>query len=345
VTLILSSTGGFPRTGETHELQVLSRTIQLMERGERTSADLADAENYITRLAIEEQARAGVELFTDGQVRWQDPISHIAAKMEGVKLDGRQRYFDTEFQYRQPVLTARPKRKGPLIVEEFHFARNALGQLPTTSDKAGRLSIKAILTGPYTLAKLSSAEDPAMQTLEARAMAFAEALGPEVVALADTGAEFIQIDEPAILRSPQDWPVFQQAMDVLTRSRQEATRGGRRPQLALYVYFGDAAPLYQKLASLNVDVLGLDFTYSARFFEQVAAQGSPLPLALGLLNGRNAQLEDPAAIARQVEKVLHRVGGARAYLGPSCGLEFLPREVAIAKLQLLPRIRAAVRGA
>jgi 5-methyltetrahydropteroyltriglutamate--homocysteine methyltransferase len=343
--LILSSTGSFPRIGDAPELQILRRTIALMDRGERTLADLADAENEMTKRAIEEQARAGIELFTDGQIRWYDPVSHIADKLQGVKINGLLRYFDTNFYFRQPVLAARPVRRGPILVEEFHFARNALGQLPTAGEKAGRLSIKAVITGPYTLAKLSLAEDPAMKPLDSRVAAYAEAIGAEVTALADTGAEFIQVDEPAILRHPEDWPVFEQVVEALARARQQSSRAGRRPQLGLYVYFGDAAPLYNKLARLPVDVLGLDFTYNPRFFDEVAAEGSPIPLGLGLLDGRNTKLEDPSEVARLVEKMLHRVGGARAYLGPSCGLEYLPRDRAVAKLQLLPRIRAAVRGA
>jgi 5-methyltetrahydropteroyltriglutamate--homocysteine methyltransferase len=344
LTLILSSTGSFPRVGDTPELQILRRTILLMDRGERTIADLADAENEMTRRAIEDQAGAGVELFTDGLVRWYDPVSHIAGKLEGVKIAGLLRYFDTNFYFRQPVLTSRPRRRGPILTEEFQFARNALGQLPTHSEKAGRLSIKAVMTGPYTLARLSVAEDETMQPLEARVEAYAEALGAEVTALADAGAEFIQVDEPAILKHPEDWKIFEAAVHVLAKARMEANRGGRRPQLALCVYFGDAAPLYRRLSMLGVDVLGLDFTYNPKFFDQVAEEGAPLPLALGLLDGRNTKLEDPEMVARQVERVLHRVGGARVYLGPSCGLEYLPRDCAVAKLQLLPRIRAAVRG-
>jgi 5-methyltetrahydropteroyltriglutamate--homocysteine methyltransferase len=345
VTLILSSTGSFPRAGETPELQILRDTLALIARGERTAADLTDAENEMTRCALEEQARAGVEVFTDGQIRWSDPISHLAGKLAGVKLGGPQPYFDTGVEYRQPVLTARPTRVEPLVVEEFRFARNALGRLPTHSDKAGRMVLKAVLTGPYTLARLSAAEDAAMQPLEARALAFAEALAAETVALGDAGAEFIQVDEPAILRHPEDWAMFESGIELLARARQQATRGSRRPQLALYVYFGDAALLYHKLSMLPVDVLGLDFTVNPKFFEQVATEGSPIPLALGLLDGRSATLEDPIIVAKQVERVLHRMGGARAYLGPSCGLEFLPRDTAIAKLHLLPRIRAAIRGA
>lgn len=344
MNLILSSTGSYPRIGDTPELQVLRRTVAAMDRGEKTSADLADAENEMTRRAIEEQVRAGIELLTDGQIRWYDAISHLAGKMAGVKINGLLRYFDTNFYFRQPVLAGRPVRKGPLAVEEYQFARNALGQVPTGNERAGRLAMKPVLTGPYTLAKSSLAEDPAMQALEARAEAYAAALVAEVKALVDAGAEIIQVDEPAILKYPNDWKVFAQALEPLVRAKREAVKEGRKVQLALYVYFHNPAPLYEKLAQLPMDALGLDFTYDVKLVDMVAAVGSPMPLALGLVDGRNTKLESPGDVAKQVEKMLPKIGGGRAYLGPSSGLEYLPRDRAAAKLELLGKIRAAVGG-
>jgi 5-methyltetrahydropteroyltriglutamate--homocysteine methyltransferase len=344
LNLILSSTGSYPRIGDSAELQVLRRTIAATDRGEKTSADLADAENEMTRRAIEEQARAGVELLTDGQVRWYDPISHLAARMAGVRINGLLRYFDTNFYFRQPVLIGRPQRNAPLVVDEYRFARNALGQIPTGSGRAGRLAVKPVLTGAYTLAKSSLAEDPEMQRLEARAEAYAEALALEVKALAETGAEFIQVDEPSILKYPDEWGMFTQALEPLVRAKQEAVKAGQKVQLALYVYFHDPSPLYEKLAELPVDVLGLDFTYEPKLVEVVEAVGSPKPLGLGFVDGRNTKLEPPEEVARKIERLLPKISAKCAYLGPSSGLEYLPRDRAAAKLELLERIRAAVKN-
>jgi 5-methyltetrahydropteroyltriglutamate--homocysteine methyltransferase len=315
-----------------------------VERGERTVADLADAENVMTRLAIEEQARAGVEILTDGQIRWFDPVSHVAGRLEGVRLGERLRYFETDIRYRQPVLTARPTRRpgvASLLVEEFSFARNALGRLPTSRERAGKLSIKPVLTGPFTLATLSRAETPVMESVAARAEAFTEALAQEFRALVDSGADLIQLDEPAILRQPEQWPVFAEAVARLVAARDEARKAGRKARLALAVYFGDPAPLYEKLAQLPVDVLALDFTSSTALPGAVAAAGSPVALGLGVVNGLDPQMENPSTVARQIAPMLPRIG-QQAYLGPSCGLEMLPREQAFAKLQLLSDIRNAL---
>jgi 5-methyltetrahydropteroyltriglutamate--homocysteine methyltransferase len=340
VNLILASTGSYPRIGDSAELQVLRRAIAAVDRGERTPAELAEAEAEMARRAIEEQVRAGVELITDGQVRWYDPISHLAGKLAGVQIKGLLRFFDTNFYFRQPVLTAKPERKAPMLLDDFNFAAKALGSMPARPGKGAPPRLKPVLTGPYTLAKFSLSTNSGMNSLEARAAAYARALAVEVRALAKAGAQVIQVDEPAIVKYPQDWPIFVQALQPLLQAR----RGAAPVQLALYVYFHDSAPVYEKLASLPVDALGIDFTYNPKLVDLVAAAGSPVPLALGLVDGRNTKLEEPGAVARQIERLMPKISGGRAYLGTSCGLEYLPRDRAYAKLELLDRIRAAVSG-
>ncbi len=348
--LHLASAGSFPRTGDTFELQLLPRTIDALDRGERTTADLLDAENEMTRRAIADQVKAGLEVITDGQIRWYDPISHIAGKLDNVEINGPMPFFDTKSQFRQPVLTGKPARKGNLVASEYSFARNALGHTPTPKDKGGKLSIKPVLVGPYTLAKFSRAAEsqngsPAeFDSLEARALAYAEMLASEIEVLAQMGAEIIQVDEPAAIKYPQDWPVLEKSMALLAQARDRAIREGQRIELALYVYFHDCASVYERLLALPVDIIGLDFTRNVKLVDVVASIGSPKPLALGLLNSQNAVLEEPAAIVRQIERLLPKIAGERAYLGPSSGLESLPRNAAIAKLELLGVIRDMANG-
>jgi 5-methyltetrahydropteroyltriglutamate--homocysteine methyltransferase len=346
--LHLANTSSYPRIGDGHELQILRRAIASLDRGERNTADLLDAENEMTRRAIADQLKAGLDVITDGQIRWYDPISHIASKLSNVKIVGLQRFFDTNFYFRQPLITGIPKRNDAIVAKDFSFARNALGHLPTPKNLAGKLSIKPVLTGPYTLAKFSlsghagnGAVDP-FSSLEARTFAYAEALAAEIVALVEIGASLIQIDEPAIIKYPEDWQIFEKALVKLIAARDKAAPEERHAELALYVYFHDPTPLYEKLIALPVDTIGLDFTYNPRLVDLISSAGSPKPLGLGLVDGRNTKLENAGEVARQIERLLPKIRGGRAYLNPSCGLEYLPRDRAFAKLELLAKIRAAV---
>lgn len=340
MNLLLAHNGSYPRIGDCPELQVLRRTLAALDRGEATAADCQQAEDEMVRRAITEQVEAGLEVVTDGQIRWHDPVSHLAARLTGTRINGLLRFFDTNFYFRQPILEQSPRREQPLLVEEFHRAQ------PILQEIAGNrhVVLKPVLTGPYTLGRLSLAAHPSLQGLSARVLAYAEALAAEVVALAAAGAEQIQVDEPAILFHPEDWPLFAESWQVLAAAAR-ATGDGHPPvALLLYVYFRDCGPLYEKLVGLPTDGVGLDFTYGPTVIERIASIGSPVPLAFGLVDGRNVKLEDPAAVARQLERLLPRVQAQQSWLGPSCGLEYLPRDRAQAKLRLLGQIRALVLG-
>jgi len=347
----LSSTGSYPRVSDSPESRLLARTAVSFDRGERTSADLLDAQNTVTRHAIAEQVRAGLEIITDGHIRWNDPISHFAAKLDNVTLQDSFPFLGTTKLFRQPVFSGKPARRVSMVVDEYSFARNALGHLRTPPGKAGKLAVKPVLTGPYTLAKLSASESRATNgtasrrtTLEDRALAYAEIIAQEIEALAKSGAPLIQIDEPAILTHPNDWPIFAEAVAVLAAARDKLKSAGRVLNLALYTYFGDAAPVYEKLLDLPIDALGFDFTSSATLLETIVAAGSPKSLALGFIDGCKLSVEDSVEVARQIDRVLPKISGDQVFLGTSCGLENLPAQVAFAKLALLPSVLAELSG-
>jgi 5-methyltetrahydropteroyltriglutamate--homocysteine methyltransferase len=346
--LYLASAGSYPRFGETHDLLVLRRTMDALAEGERTTADLLDAQNDMTRRAIAEQVKVGLDIVTDGLIRWNDPISHIPGKLDNIRMEELLPFFDTQTYFRQPVVTGKMLRRGHLVAADYSFARNALGHLPTPPAKAGKLAIKPVLTGPYTLAKHSTSENGASrgsaEDLESRALDYAEVLAVEIETLGQGGAQLIQIDEPAILYHPGDWKIFESAIQHLTARRDLVRRSGRTLELALYTYFSDATPLYEKLMSLPVDILGFDLVSGPGLADAIAADGAAKPLALGMVSGRRSELEDVQAIAQTLDRVLPKIHGGRAYLGPSCGLEYLPRSAAYAKLELLPKIHSLLKA-
>jgi 5-methyltetrahydropteroyltriglutamate--homocysteine methyltransferase len=346
--LYLASAGSYPRFGETHELLILRRTMDALAEGERTTADLLDAQNDMTRRAIAEQVKAGLDIITDGLIRWNDPISHIPGQLDNVRMEELLPFFDTQTYYRQPVVTGKMLRRGHLVAADYSFARNALGHLPTPAAKAGKLAIKPVLTGPYTLAKYSMSENGASRAsdddLESRTRDFAEVLAVEIETLGQGGAQLIQIDEPAILFHPGDWKIFESSIQHLAARRDLVKRSGRTLELALYTYFSDATPFYEKLMSLPVDILGLDLVSGPSLADAIDANGSAKPLALGMVSGCNRAMEQIETVARILDRILPKIYGGRAYLGPSCGLEYLSRSVAFAKLESLPRIHALLKG-
>jgi 5-methyltetrahydropteroyltriglutamate--homocysteine methyltransferase len=324
--LSLCNHSSYPRIGDDAEHQLLRRTIAQRDKGEKTDEAVWAAQDRMTELALAEQVEAGLDLVTDGQIRWHDPISHLAAKLCGVRINGLSRFFDTNFYFRRPVVQGKLERTEPLLLEEFRFAQ----------EKSAR-SVKAVLTGPYTLARYSVEETGSAGGFDKMLEGYTAALAAEIAELAAAGAKVIQVEEPALLKCLDDFPRFEQSFSALAMSKDSA-------QLALVFYFGDPAPIYDHLQTLPVDLLGLDFTYNPDLVDRVASKGTARTLVLGLVDGRNTRLEDPEDAARQLEKLARGADLNRAYLSPSCGLEFLPRDRARQKLKHLAVIRNTFLG-
>jgi 5-methyltetrahydropteroyltriglutamate--homocysteine methyltransferase len=319
--LVLANHSSYPRVGASREQQRLRRAHAQRERGEISAEEFARVQDSVVAEVIQEQIDAGCQLVTDGQVRWYDPIAHLGGKLKNVEIDGLLRYFDTNFYFRQPVMRGRVARNGPLIVEEFQYAQGISAR-----------PLKPVLTGPYTVAVSSIRQAPAYRNLSALVMDLSEVLAIEVSALAGAGAQVIQVEEPAILKQPRDLPLLHKALSGLSQAKGSA-------RLALYTYFGDATPLYEALQKLPVDILGLDFTYAPKLPAKIARLGSKRILGLGLIDGRNTRMETAEEVCPILEKILPRLPGGLAYLTPSCGLEYLPREKAGAKLRLMRELK------
>jgi len=321
VEILLTNHGSYPRIGDAPELQRHRRAYVQFERGEINESDFRHVEDEVIAQAIREQAACGLDVVTDGQIRWYDPYSHFARRFEGVEINGLLRYFDTNVYFRQPVIIGPLRRRAPILLPEFEFARSVALK-----------PVKPVLTGPYTLARGSILKG-GYRTVREMTLAYAEVLALEVEDLARAGARWIQVDEPAVLSHPEDVELVREAVGRLAQVKQVA-------QLILSTFFGDVAPLYQELQTFPVDFLGLDFTYSPKLPRLIQERGTTRGLCLGLVDARNTKLETKDQIFPILDMVLSRIGGI-VHLGPSCGLEFLPRDRAQAKLQNLKALRDA----
>jgi 5-methyltetrahydropteroyltriglutamate--homocysteine methyltransferase len=335
--ILAAPLNNYPRIGDRPEQQILRRAIQRADRGEIPPSEIAGAEDEMTRLAINEQAAAGLDLLTDGQIRWHDPVSHVARGLAGFRIEGLLRYFDTNTYYRQPAVTGPIGRERPFLVEAYRFAVGAAAPRP----------VKAIVTGPLTLARLS--RDPGRRGLRVLALEIASALNRELLDLEAAGAGLVQIDEPAIARFPGD-------ADILRLAMRRLVTGLTTARVLLATSFGDVTPLLSELALLPVGLIGID-VLAAPGRGGAGAPGAGLAgtlppemgLALGVIDGRNTRLENAdETYERTVRPILQALrvapGPARdIHLVTNHGLEFLPRDVARAKMSVLSAVRDRAR--
>lgn len=317
--ILAANHSSYPRIGESQEKQLLRQSYAKLEKGEISADDFAKVQDDVTREVIEEQVKAGLDWVADGQIRWNDPISHLARGLDGCEINGLLRFFDTNFYFRQPVLKGKLSRKQPVLERDYKF-----------SSGVSKKPLKAVLTGPYTLARHSinkRGED--FKTVLGE---FTAIVAQEIKDLEKAGARLIQVEEPAILKNRADFGIFRESVESLSKAKGQA-------DLALYTYFGDAEPIYEELLTLPVDLLGFDLTYSLRLPNKISKIGCEKDLGVGVIDGRNTKMERKEEILALLKEVLPKISSERVFVSPSCGLgDYLPREVAFKKLQLIAEI-------
>lgn len=321
--MITTVAGNYPKIPDLPAPGKWRTAAERFQKGQIDKAAMDQVEDEVTLEAIADQVEAGIDLITDGQIRWDDTQTYFARKLSGFSINGLQRYFDTNIYYREPVAEAEVSWTGPITVGDYEFAR-----------AHSRRPVKAVITGPFTLAALS--RDHHYRDRRAYVQALADALNQEVRALQAAGAQVVQIDEPAICRFPEEYETFADAVRRVTH--------GVSIQTVLCTYFGDIAGMYPQVLDLPVDVIGLDFVAGYRNWDALDQAPFTKSLACGILDARNTRLESVDELVSAIRKITALVPPERVLVSPSAGLEFLPRSVAKRKLERLVEATRAAGG-
>jgi 5-methyltetrahydropteroyltriglutamate--homocysteine methyltransferase len=309
--------GNYPKIPNRPRPARYRNAINKRDRGEISNDELAQVGDEVTIEVILEQIEAGVDIITDGQVRWDDDQSYVARTMDGVKIGALQRYLDTNTYYRETEIVGdvRPGTE-PVLLRDWQFAQEHSSR-----------PVKAIIPGPYTLATHSN--DKHYRDRQELALAFASSLRVEVKALERAGCKHIQVNDPVIVfnKGDQDYQIFSEAMTHLL--------SGVSAETGVYTWFGDCSGILDKMQSLPVDVIGLDFVAGRGNWDALKRVRFEKKLGAGIVDARNTRLESLDQVADAIKRLQEFVPSDRLYVNPSCGLEYVPRETAFEKLKIM----------
>jgi 5-methyltetrahydropteroyltriglutamate--homocysteine methyltransferase len=306
--------GNYPKISPDAKAPSLRTAISRFDESRITLEELKRVEEEVTKEVIQDQVDAGLDLVTDGQIRWDDGQTYIARGIQGFTVNGLIRYFDTNTYYRHPIPENRLQSNGAITVKDYEFAA-ANSARP----------VKAVITGPYSLARLSQLG--CYEDLRSLVMDLVPILNREAKALQSAGASVIQFDEPSILKHKEDIDLFAEAIEGVT--------AGITATTGVCTIFGDATGIHSRLFSLPVDIIGLDFVAGPANYDLIGELPQEKKLGCGIVDARNTRLETVEDIAEAIKRVSGSVSPDRLYINPSCGLDFLPRPNARAKLTRL----------
>ncbi len=313
--------GSYPKMPEALE------AIRLYRRGAIGLEEFRTRIESAIRKVVEDYIEAGVDIVSDGEQSREDMVVFFAERLGGYQLGDWVRIFDNEY-FRKPVVVSRIEYRGPMAVWEWETAKKYAGGRP----------VKAIITGPYTMADWSF--DAYYGDRRELVLELAKALRRELEEFIKRGATIVQVDEPALPARPrrEEAELVKEALEVMLR--------GLPAKKIVHICYGRIEKLIPYILEFPVDQVDLEFKNSEfKLLPYLKEYGFNKELGYGVVDVHTTRVETPEEIVEAVEKLmkLDIIGPEKVYLDPDCGLKRLPRDVAKAKLKSIAEAAKRLR--
>ncbi len=287
---------------------------------------LQEAQDDAVLSVIEDQELAGIDIITDGEVRRESYSAPFANAPQGVDRKRVETLIGRAGKPNKvPLITGPLKRVSPVHVDDVKFLRKHTDRL-----------VKITIPGPFTLSQLAVSEY--YKSTEDMAMAYAECLNEEIHDLFAAGADIVQFDEPYLQARYEEAQKY--GVEAVNRAFK-----GVKGTTALHVCFGYAAMVADKSADgysclplveqINVDQVSIE---AAQPKLDLAAALNALPsktIMVGVINLGDETPETPEIVAERLRRAVEVIPPERIIAAPDCGMKYLPRAAARAKLKAL----------
>lgn len=301
--------------------QRLPPRVILHELWRVPEAHLLEAQNDATIIALDDQHRAGVDIVTDGEMRRESYSNRFANALDGVDLNSPGESMDrTGKMVPVPRVVSEIRRREPVEAPFVEF-------LKAHTDRP----IKITLPGPFTMAQ--QAQNDFYRDEADLAMAYATAVNEEVRDLFAAGVDIVQLDEPYVQARPEA------ARDYAVASIDRALEGATGSTV-LHVCFGygkhvdnkpDGYAFLSELDDCVADEVSIECAQPRLKMELVQCLPSK-KIHVGVIDLRDTTVETPELVAERIEAALEYLPVERLVVAPDCGMKYLHRDVAFAKL-------------
>jgi 5-methyltetrahydropteroyltriglutamate--homocysteine methyltransferase len=296
---------------------------------------LEQAQDDATLLAIRDMERAGIDIITDGEMRRESYSNRFATALEGIDTE-KPGTVKARSGHETPVprVVGRIRRKGPVEVRDVEFLR-------ANTDR----TVKITLPGPFTMSQ--QAVNEFYRDAQEMVVDYAAAVNAEARDLEKAGADIIQLDEPWLRNDPEA------AKRLAVPAIDRALEGLKVPTI-VHLCFGYAALVPGETKPVGYSFLPQLADSAAQQISIEAAQprldlGVLRDLArktvlLGVIDLADPQAETPQVVAERIRAGLRHLPAGKLIPAPDCGMKYLPRALAFAKLKALSEGAAIVRA-
>jgi 5-methyltetrahydropteroyltriglutamate--homocysteine methyltransferase len=295
---------------------------------------LKDAQDDAVLSVLADQEQAGIDIVTDGEVRRESYSAPLANAPEGVNRE----------KHELLVGRAGKPNKVPLISSPLKLIKSVHADDVRFMKANTKRIVKITIPGPFTLAQLAVSDY--YKSPEELAMGYAEVVNAEMKALFAAGADIVQLDEPYLQAKQADAAAY--GVKAVNKALE-----GVVGTTALHVCFGYAAMVSSKnedgysclplVEQINVQQVSIEAAQpqSLNLKAALEALGSKT-IMVGVINLGDETPETPELVAERLRKALQFIPPERLIAAPDCGLKYLPRESARAKLMALAKGTAIV---
>ena len=321
----------------------LAETQKLWPQWKAEGAELDAAKRDATLLAIKQQEDAGLDIVGDGEQARQHFVHGFLEKVEGIDFEHKVKMGIRDNRYDAMV----PQVVAPLrLAGRVHAMEAQLARAHTTR------KLKFTLPGPMTI--VDTVADRYYGDRVKLAMAFAELLNREALALQADGVDIVQFDEPAFnvyMKDAASWGV-----EALERAAQ-----GLTCKTAVHICYGygiqanvdwknalgdewrQYAQVFPALAKSRIDQVSLE-CYHSHVPPDLMGLLEGKDVMVGVIDVASDSIETPEEVAETIGRALQFVPKQRLFPCTNCGLAPMKREVAVAKLEALARGAALARA-
>ena len=322
---------GYPRIGKDRELKFASEKYF---RSEISEEELLSVAKEIRKKDLLKQKKAGITYISSNDFSFYDNVLDTAflfniipqrykdlnlsdigtyfAMARGyqggngnVKALALKKWFNTNYHYLVPEIDddTAISLTGTKPVDEFVEAKE-LG-----------VDTKVAVVGPFTFLKLAKFTG-SKKIIDAYPALTAEYI-KLISLLASKGAEFIEFDEPYLVRdlAENDIDLFKEIYSLILSNKNGI-------KVLLQTYFGDIRDIYNEVISLDFDAVGLDFIEGRKTAELVEKNGFPSDKILfaGVVNGKNIWKND----YKKTLDILKSINADNIVISTSCSLLHVP---------------------
>ncbi len=320
----------------------LAETNKLWPQWKAQGDELRQAKADATLLWIKAQEDAGLDIVGDGEQSRQHFVHGFLEQVDGIDFENKvtMGIRNNRYNAQVPQVVSELKLKGRVHAFEAQLAR------AHTTRK-----LKFTLPGPMTI--VDTVADRFYGDKLKMAMAFAQLLNQEALALQADGVDIIQFDEPAFnvyMQDAADWGV--QALEVAAKGLTCTTAVhicygyGIKANTDWKNTLGDQWRQYEQvfpaLAKSSIQQVSLE-CYHSHVPPDLMRLLEGKDVMVGVIDVASDVVETPEQVADTIAMALQYVPQNRLFPCTNCGLAPMSREVAVAKLQALAAGAALAR--